>query len=85
MSAHLPPLWTLGFSDESAVPHSVRAQRAVVRTLADALDQVAPSSAMAAGLREQLAEELARLGTRIEEQASTVSTRSGSEGPPAAE
>lgn len=71
MSAHLPSLWTLGFFDEHAAPPSVRAQRAVVRTVADALDQVAPSSEAAAGLREQLAEELARLGSRIEEAAST--------------
>jgi hypothetical protein len=76
MSTHLPSLWTLGFFEEPA-PHSVRAQRAVVRTLADALDQVAPSSDAAVALRAQLAEELARLGSRIEEAASNPTTREG--------
>ena len=61
--------WVLGPSDELHAPPSVRAQTAVVRSLANALEQVAPSSEAAIALREQLAEELARLGYRMQEAA----------------
>jgi hypothetical protein len=77
MSAHLPShlssLWTLDslelLADEFPAPLAVRAQTAVVRTLTDAIEQFAPSSVMAVALREQLVEELARLGSRIKEAA----------------
>ncbi len=55
--------------DEPHAPASVRAQSAIVRTLADALEQLALPGDLALGLREQLAEELARLGSCIEEAA----------------
>ena len=71
MSAHLPALWTLASSaliaDEPGASPSVRAQTAVVRTLADALGQLAPSSAAAESICEQLVEELTRLGSLIRE------------------
>ncbi|HEY4012882.1 MAG TPA: hypothetical protein VGM06_06075 [Polyangiaceae bacterium] len=63
--------------DEPRAPASVRAQSAVVRTLADALEQLALPGDMAVGLREQLAEELARLGSRIEEAAALDRVRDG--------
>ena len=73
MSAHspstLPSVWTLAssalLSDQPDASPSVRAQTAVVRTLADALGQLAPSSDAAAAVCEQLVEELARLGSLI--------------------
>ncbi|MGA7119310.1 MAG: hypothetical protein WBY94_04390 [Polyangiaceae bacterium] len=67
MTAHLPLPWMLGSSDDAHASPSVRAQTAVVRSLADALEQLAPSSDSAASLRQQLAEELARLGYCIQE------------------
>jgi hypothetical protein len=69
MTAHLPLPWMLGSSDDPNAPPSVRAQTAVVRSLADALEQMAPSSDSAVSLRQQLAEELARLGYCIQESA----------------
>jgi hypothetical protein len=73
MSARLVSQWMLGSSElppeEFQAPPSVRAQSAVVRTLAHALQQLSPTSDVAAALRQQLAEELGRLGTRIEEAA----------------
>jgi hypothetical protein len=69
MPARLPLPWNLDPSDELHATPSVRAQTAVVRSLANALEQVAPSSAAATALREQLAEELARLGYRVQEAA----------------
>jgi hypothetical protein len=69
MTAHLPLPWTLGSSDDLHASPSVRAQTAVVRSLADALEQLAPTSDSAVSLREQLAEELARLGYCIQESA----------------
>jgi hypothetical protein len=73
MSAHLPSLWTLDslelLADEFPSPPAVRAQTAVVRSLTDAIEQFAPSSDIAVALREQLVEELARLGSRIKEAA----------------
>jgi hypothetical protein len=71
MSAHSPLLWTFHtfalLSDEPDAPPSVRAQTAVVRTLADALERASPASPMAQALRDQLAEELRRLGSFIDE------------------
>lgn len=59
-----------GLADEpGAAPASVRAQTAIVRSLADALEQLPPSSDAAIDIREQLQEELVRLGSRIEEAA----------------
>jgi hypothetical protein len=73
MSARLPMPWTLGSfegsPEDTEGPASVRAQTAVVRTLADTLEQLAPSSDAAVAIRQQLAEELARLGYRIQEAA----------------
>jgi len=73
MSARFPMPWMLGSFEGSAEdtegPASVRAQTAVVRTLADTLEQLAPSSDAAVAIRQQLAEELARLGYRIQEAA----------------
>ncbi|HZU85366.1 MAG TPA: hypothetical protein VE987_20685 [Polyangiaceae bacterium] len=70
MSAHLPSLWTLAssalLSDEPHSHPSVRAQTAVVRSLADALGHLGPTSDAAASLCEQLVEELARLGSLIQ-------------------
>jgi hypothetical protein len=70
MSVHLPSLWTLAscalLSDERDAHPSVRAQTAVVRSLADALGQLAPSSEAAGGIYEQLVEELARLGSLVQ-------------------
>jgi hypothetical protein len=69
MSGHLPTLWTLAscalLSDEPDAAPSVRAQTAVVRTLADALGRLAPSSQAAETVCEQLVEELTRLGSLI--------------------
>jgi hypothetical protein len=69
MSAHLTSLWMLASSallaDEPDAPPSVRAQTAVVRTLADTLGHLSPSSEAAASICEQLVDELARLGTLI--------------------
>jgi hypothetical protein len=48
-------------------PPSVRAQSAVVRTLTDALEQRGLSRETITSLRAQLAEELDRLGLRIDE------------------
>jgi hypothetical protein len=62
MTAHLPLPWMLGSSEDMNASPSVRAQTAVVRSVADALQQAAPSSDTAVSLRQQLAEELARLG-----------------------
>ncbi|MDP9000085.1 MAG: hypothetical protein M3O46_08240 [Myxococcota bacterium] len=71
MSARRLSVWTLRTSELLAhAPHeppSVRAQTAIVLTVADALERQPPSSGQAAALREQLVEELARLGSRIEE------------------
>jgi hypothetical protein len=53
-------------SDESSrdgEPHSVRAQSAIVRTLADAIAHHEASGDAADGLREQLVEEMDRLGS----------------------
>jgi hypothetical protein len=69
MPGHLPLPWLLGSCDDPLAPPSVRAQTAVVRSLADALEQLAPSSESAVSLRQQLAEELARLGYCIQESA----------------
>jgi hypothetical protein len=70
MSVHRSSLWTLAssalLSDEPHAPPAVRAQTAVVRTLADALGQLAPSSDAAVAICEQLVDELARLGSLIE-------------------
>jgi hypothetical protein len=44
---------------------AVRSQAAVVRMLVDQLECVAPDSAEARSMREQLNEEHVRLGTRI--------------------
>lgn len=67
MSAHLASLWMLASSallaDEPNAPPSVRAQTAIVRTLADTLGHLSPSSEAAASICEQLVDELARLGT----------------------
>jgi hypothetical protein len=71
MMSELPALWvsSQGLSDEPEAPASVRAQTAIVRSLADALEQLSPLSDAAIDIREQLQEELARLGSRIEEAA----------------
>jgi hypothetical protein len=53
--------------DEVLAPPSVRAQSAVVRTLTDALEQHGLSGDAIRSLRAQLAEELDRLGLRIDE------------------
>jgi hypothetical protein len=63
--------------DERRALASVRAQSAVVRTLADALEQLALPGDESLGLREQLAEELARLGSCIEEAAALDRLRDG--------
>lgn len=63
--------------DEPHAPASVRAQSAVVRTLAHALEQLALPGEVELGLREQLAEELARLGSFIEEAAALDRVRDG--------
>ena len=55
--------------DEPHAPASVRAQSAVVRTLADALEHLGLPLDVEVALREQLAEEVARLGSCIEEAA----------------
>jgi hypothetical protein len=69
MSAHLPSLWTLAssalLSDEPHAHPSVRAQSAIVRTLADALGQHGSSSEAGVAICEQLVEELARLGSLV--------------------
>lgn len=75
MSAHLPLPWALGSFDDPHAPPSVRAQTAVVRSLADALEQLAPSSDSALSIRQQLAEELARLGYCIQESAALAPIR----------
>jgi hypothetical protein len=49
-------------ADESE-PQSVRAQSAIVRTLADAIAHHEASGDAAEGLREQLVEEMDRLGS----------------------
>jgi hypothetical protein len=71
MSLQVPAPWTPSesLSDEPHSSPSVRAQTAIVRTLADALEQLSPTSDAAGDLRQQLQEELARLGSRIEEAA----------------
>jgi hypothetical protein len=46
-----------------------------VRSLADALEQLAPSSDSALSIRQQLAEELARLGYCIQESAALAPIR----------
>jgi hypothetical protein len=71
MSPHSTAKWASseGLADEPQAPPSVRAQTAVVRTLADALKHLSPTSDIALALQEQLQEELARLGLRIEEAA----------------
>jgi hypothetical protein len=62
-TVHTSPL----LSDRPQAPPSVRAQTALVRTLADALERATPASPMAHALREQLAEELRRLSSNIDE------------------
>jgi hypothetical protein len=54
-------------------PPSVRAQSAIVRTLADALEQLPLSADNSDALRAQLAEEVSRLRLRIEEAAAQES------------
>jgi hypothetical protein len=61
--------------DERRASATVRAQSAVVRTLADALKQLALPGDESLGLRQQLAEELARLGSCIEEAAARDRSR----------
>jgi hypothetical protein len=51
---------------------SIRKQAAIVRALADELEHLAPQGATGS-LREQLVEELARLGCRILETAAKLS------------
>jgi hypothetical protein len=63
--------------DDPRGPASVRAQSAVVRTLADALDHLGLPLDVEVGLREQLAEEVARLGSCIEEAALQERLRDG--------
>lgn len=69
MVAHLPSVDTLKSKDEGRLRAEVelirlRSQLAVVRTVADQVDQVArPHDAD--GLRGQLVEELARLGCQL--------------------
>lgn len=62
-TVHTSPL----LSERPHAPASVRAQTALVRTLADALERAAPASPLAHALREQLDEELRRLSFHIEE------------------
>jgi hypothetical protein len=64
-------------ADEVRAPPSVRAQSAVVRTLADALKQQGLSGDTVKSLNEQLAEELARLGLRIDEASALDRGREG--------
>jgi hypothetical protein len=64
---HLPDESFELTDDEVLAPPSVRAQSAVVRTLTDALEQHGLSSETRGSLRAQLAEELDRLGLRIDE------------------
>ena len=52
-------------SDEEPPVSSVRAQTAIVRTLADALKHHTASGETADGLRKQLMEELSRLGLTL--------------------
>jgi hypothetical protein len=77
MMSELHSLWESpqGLADEPGAPASVRAQTAIVRSLADALEQLPPSSDAAIDIREQLQEELVRLGSRIEEAALHVARR----------
>ncbi len=58
-------------SDELDMSPAVRAQSAVVRTLADATARVGLSSETAAALRAQLAEETTRLERCIAQAAAT--------------
>lgn len=76
MKAYLPSVRALDAPDDALLREELRClaarqQAAVVRALADQLDRVSPGQA-AVNLREQLAEELARLGCRILEAAATL-------------
>ena len=79
IKAYLPSVRALKAPDDELLSEELRClaarqQAAVVRALVDQLDRISPASA-AGTLREQLAEELARLGYRILEAAASLSTR----------
>jgi hypothetical protein len=76
LSVSHPPDESFELTDgEVLAPPSVRAQSAVVRTLTDALEQHGLSSETLGSLRAQLAEELDRLGLRIDEASALVRAR----------
>ncbi len=77
--AYLPSVQALDAPDDALLREELRClaarqQAAVVRALADQLALVSPGQA-SGNLREQLAEQLARLGCRILEAAATISER----------
>lgn len=85
MSPRLPSIRALLSPDDSPDDRlfayelrlaSLRGQSAVVRALLDQIEHAVPHSPAEQPLREQLVEELTRLGVRIFEAAATMATTS---------
>ena len=80
MSQRLPSIRALRSADDRLLADELRvatlkSQSAVVRTLLDEIDRAVPQAFAAVALREQLVEELTRLGARVFDAAAAIATK----------